>query len=170
MAFMSVLAMSVGFMIIAVAIVIVAAILAVVVLVCWILGIVFAVKKKKTLRTIFLSIAGVGTAIGLIIGVWIYQLTAHQTIETKNGEVTVSTSTIWQFSEAIEEDDVEKDFTEEEFQVLQELQKAGMNMEEEFYDGSDALTYFEKMAEKMKITKTQPEMYDRICQMLNEYN
>ena len=301
MAFMSVLAMSVGFMFLAVAIMMAVAILVLVVLICWILGIVFAVKKKKTLRTIFFTIAGVGTAIGIIIGAWIYHLVAHQTIETKNGEVTVSTITIWQFSEAIEEDDVEKvkellqeepaledylfephetyygfaiasdayevvkfalenghdvddlytydtekydtekygseednavsfycsernifddidemtvvggdpnifqprmihllllyksdlskdderfpllqnylmlccsdaDFSEEEFQVLQELREAGMDMEEEFHDRSDALTYFKKMAKKVKIKKTQPEMYDRICQMLEEYN
>lgn len=91
MAFMSVLAMSVGFMFLAVAILIAVAILVLVVLICWILGIVFAVKKKKTLRTIFFTIAGVGTAIGIIIGVWLYQLVAeaNQTIETKNSEVTI---------------------------------------------------------------------------------
>ena len=96
MAFMSVLAMSVGFMFLAIAIMIAVAILVVVVLVCWILGIIFAAQKKKKLRTIFLTIAGIGTAIGIIVGVWIYHLVADQMIETKNGKTTVSTSTICQ--------------------------------------------------------------------------
>lgn len=65
----------------------------------------------------------------------------------------------------------DSDFSEEEFEVFEELEAAGMNMDAEFSNDDfqdengdvDAVTYFQKLAKLTGIDQNQPEMYNRVC-------
>lgn len=82
----------------------------IVMLVLLILGIVFAVKKKKTLATIFFSIDGAILIIIAIIVIAIYcfiNAPKSETFETPDGEKTVSAEIISQMEESINCNDTE---------------------------------------------------------------
>lgn len=59
------------------------------------------------------------------------------------------------------------DISDDEFQVLEELEATGMDMKAKFDDGKDALIYFEDMAAMLEINKNQAKRYDQICQKLS---
>lgn len=260
---------------------------------CWIVGIIFAVNRKKGIRNIFFCLAGIGTAIILGVGIWIYVGVEYEKVETREGTARISSDTVYGFQEALEDDDVQEvkkylseepalreytfdwvgvnyygyaimndsyevvkyllengqevddivdseqkeggtdnaihlycgqkntywdledmtneesesfnlemihllieygsdlsksdeweeerpllqdylmlccgdgSFSDEEFQILKELEEAGMQMKVEFDDGKDALTYFRDMAAMLEMNKNQPERYEQICREIS---
>lgn len=260
---------------------------------CWIVGIIFAVNRKKGIRNVFFCLAGIGTAIILGVGIWIYVGVEYEKVETREGTARISSDTVYGFQEALEDDDVQEvkkylseepalreytfdwvgvnyygyaimndsyevvkyllengqevddivdseqkegstdnaihlycgqkntywdledmtneesesfnlemihllieygsdlsksdeweeerpllqdylmlccgdgSFSDEEFQILKELEEAGMQMKVEFDDGKDALTYFRDMAAMLEMNKNQPERYEQICREIS---
>lgn len=260
---------------------------------CWIVGIIFAVNRKKGIRNVFFCLAGIGTAIILGVGIWIYVGVEYEKVETREGTARISSDTVYGFQEALEDDDVQEvkkylseepalreytfdwvgvnyygyaimndsyevvkyllengqevddivdseqkegstdnaihlycgqkntywdledmtneesesfnlemihllieygsdlsksdeweeerpllqdylmlccgdgSFSDEEFQILKELEEAGMQMKVEFDDGKNALTYFRDMAAMLEMNKNQPERYEQICREIS---
>ncbi|MCM1244360.1 MAG: hypothetical protein NC293_01805 [Roseburia sp.] len=70
----------------------------------------------------------------------------------------------------------DSDFSEEEFELLEELEAAGMDMEAEFENDDfedengeiDVVTYFQRLAELAGIDQGQSEMYERVCAKLKK--
>lgn len=72
----------------------------------------------------------------------------------------------------------DSDFSEEEFQLFEELEAAGMDLDAEFWDDGlqvqdengdiDAAIYFQKLAELTGIDEDQKQMYDRVILKLQK--